>query len=85
MTDKKLTVVLAPGVLEQLEEDMSPEELQLLMDELKNMGDHPESLEAFSSPINMNELKESDPALYASIVNQLEALEAGGFDEPVVH
>lgn len=81
--DKKpLTVKFAPGVLEQLEKDLSPEEMQAFMNELSEMaatGD----MTANSQEVDMQALKEEDPELYEILSKQLD----GVFDEepPTLH
>ena len=70
MTDEKLKIVFAPGVLEQLELDMNQEELQQFLDDLgKKLEDG--SLLEDSSPVDMNELLMTDPELYDQLQEQL--------------
>jgi hypothetical protein len=72
MTDKMniQRVEFAPGVLEELEKSMSPEELQSMMDEIKGkIADGSFFTEA--TEIDMDRLAEEDPELFA-ILEELE-------------
>ena len=74
MTDK-LKVTFAPGVLEQLEQDLTPDDLQELMDELsKSIEDG--SFFDESRMVDLNELIESDPELYQELMDSLDEIEA---------
>lgn len=91
MTDNnnknKITVTFAPGVLEDLEAQMSPEELQKFLDaltELQETGEIEKLYEA-GDTVDMQKLEKEDPELYKTITTQLD----GCFDEsgqpPIIH
>lgn len=69
------TLKFAPGVLEQLTDGLSQEEAQSLIDELAALAANGE-LVAKSTPVNMDELSITDPELYDSIQQQLDAVVA---------
>ena len=81
--DKKMKVLFAPGALESLEDELSPEELQGLLDELKARIEDGTFLSE-SEPLDLDELRESDPDLYDLLMERLESLEDDS-DEPTVH
>jgi hypothetical protein len=60
-------VEFAPGVLEELEQSMSSEELQAMMDEIKAKLEDG-SLFSESTLINMDTLEEEDPELYNTLM-----------------
>lgn len=82
MTDKKLKLTFAPGVLEQLESEMGPEELQTFLNELKEMTESGD-LVTQSSPVDMEQLRREDPQTYEQLVKQLD--EAFDTPKPSVH
>lgn len=68
---KEIRIEFAPGVLEQLEREMTPAELQTFMNEIKEQI----ASGAFfteAEEVDMDELEEEDPEAYASIVAALE-------------
>lgn len=71
MTDtKKMKIEFAPGVLEGLEAEMDPEDLQDLMNKIKDViegGD----LENLATPVDMDELKLENPDLYNTLQERL--------------
>lgn len=73
MTDKPLKIKFAPGVLEQLEEQLSPEDLQEFMDELKQLADSGE-LETRSTPVDMLQLQREDPELHQELQKKFESV-----------
>lgn len=80
MTNKEpLKVVFAPGVLEQMERDFTPEELQEALDEIAKLAQNPEQGE----PVDMIALMQEDPDLYRQLVEQLEAVDED-FDKPTL-
>jgi hypothetical protein len=67
--DKKdLKIEFAPGCLEQLEDEMSPEDLQEFMDKIKSAIEDG-SFFADAVEINMDELEETDPELYETLMS----------------
>ena len=64
--DKEFKVEFAPGCLEQLEAELSPEELQEFMDKIASaIADG--SFFADAVEVNMDELAEQDPELYEKL------------------
>lgn len=61
-----LKVKFAPGVLEQLEKDMEPGELQEFLDVIKK-GFEDGSFFEQSTPVDMDELRENEPELYKKL------------------
>lgn len=80
-TDKTPKIQFAPGVLEELEEDMTPEELQEFMNELKMMVEDGSFFDK-SEAVDLDELKTTDPELYEILVEQLENIDDSS---PTVH
>jgi type II secretory pathway component PulF len=75
MTDKKPhKIVFAPGCLEQLEQEMSHEELQQLMNDMQAALENG-TLFSDSNEVDLDELEQSDPELYKSLTERLEAME----------
>lgn len=64
---QKLKIVVAPNVLEQLEQEMSPEELQQLLNDLQKMAEDGTFMEQ-AQLIDLDELKVSDPELYEQLM-----------------
>lgn len=85
--DNKITVKFAPGVIEQMEAEMSPEELQEFMDAIAKLTETGQMNEVFDrgEPVDMEKIRKEDPELFETLSNQLE----GCFDEngnpPTVH
>jgi len=75
--DKKYKVLFAPGTLEMLEDQMSPEDLQEMMDMLKRKIED-------GKIVDLNDVKDSDPELYDILIERLEALGEES-DDPIVH
>jgi len=71
MTATAKKIVFAPGVLEQLESDFQGEELQQVLDEIAQLANDPTQGKA----VNMTQLMQEDPALYAQLITQLESIE----------
>lgn len=70
MDTKDLKIEFAPGVLEQLEADMNPQELQEFMDMLKaKIADGSFFDEA--TEVDMELLEEEEPDVYGSIVDAI--------------
>lgn len=76
-TENKLKVVIPPEVLEQLEQQTSPEELQEFISALQQMADSGELFEA-AEPVDFSSLAEDDPELYAALTAQMKD---EGFDD----
>lgn len=66
MSDPKMKVIFAPGVLEGMEAEMSNEDLQELLNQIKEMVESG-TLEENSSEVDMEELAMEDPELFAII------------------
>lgn len=77
--DKKLRIKFAPGVLESLEKELSPEELQDFMDQLKAGVEDGSYLEN-SVPVDFEELKRDNPEEYQKLMEQLENLQEDDWD-----
>ena len=81
---KPVKIVFAPGCLEQLEHDMSPEDLQELMNDIGTaLADG--SLFSKSAEVNLDELQESDPELYAKLMDRMEDVETEGIKPPTLN
>jgi hypothetical protein len=72
---KKMKIEFAPGVLEQLEQDMSPEELQEFMNELKTRIEDGSFL-AEAEPVDLEALEETDPEEFAQLMAALSSTES---------
>lgn len=66
--NEKLKVVFGPGVLEQMERDMDPEELQAVLDEIKELVEGGTFFD-MAQEMDAEELKESDPDLYNLLIS----------------
>lgn len=67
-------VEFAPGVLEDLEENMDPAELQELMDMIaEKLKDG--SFFTDAEPVDMDKLFEEDPELYERLVNMSDEID----------
>ncbi|RWZ87201.1 MAG: hypothetical protein EO766_11765 [Hydrotalea sp. AMD] len=83
--NKKPKIIFAPGVLEQLEAENTPEELQELFDSL-SAGFADGSIFDKSTPVDLEELEQSDPELFTHLMEQMSKInEDGEFDQPTVH
>lgn len=78
---QQLKIVFAPGCLEAMEQEMSPEELQQLMDEFKQKLDDGSLFEE-SEPVDFEQLKTEDPELYALLMERLEEVDLNGIEPP---
>lgn len=70
----KITVKFAPGVIEDLQEQMTPEELQQFMDaiaELQETGDFEQVFDG-GEQVDMQKLEKEDPELFKTLQEQLE-------------
>jgi len=72
--ETKLKVVFAPGVLEQLEETMSPEDLQELLNQIQTKAEDGTLLED-SVAVDLDKLREEDPLEYELLMANLERQE----------
>ena len=70
MTDKKLKVTFAPGAIEEMERTLTPEDMQAIMDAIKAMIDDGTFISK-ARPVDMDELKQTDPDLYQKIVKSI--------------
>jgi hypothetical protein len=68
---KEMRIEFAPGVLEQMEQDMTPAEMQEFMDMLKAKIEDGSLFEE-STPVDMEELAEDDPEAYEQMVQAME-------------
>jgi hypothetical protein len=78
-----IKVLFAPGTLEALEEELSPEDLQEFMDNLKAKMDDG-SLGDDATLIDMDELQKSDPETYNHILAQIAMMEVDMMETPRV-
>lgn len=78
MTEQtKLKVVVPPDVLEQLERDFEPQELQDLLNQIQQMADSG-ALLTESTPLDPHELEDDDPEMYATL---LKKAQDAGYDD----
>lgn len=70
---KKMKMEFAPGVLEQLEKDMDPEELQEFMNMLKGKIEDGTFFDE-ATEVDMDELEATDPEAYAQIVESMSGI-----------
>lgn len=70
---KPTKIVFAPGTLEMMESESTPEELQAYLDKVKQLFDSGE-LEAMSEPLDMDDLETSDPELFHALMSRVESL-----------
>jgi hypothetical protein len=84
MTDEKkpLTVKFAPGVLEQMENEFEPEELQEFLNHLAELAASGEILEK-SEAIDMDVLKKEDPEMHKILSQQLDGVYEE--EDPTLH
>lgn len=76
MTDSKKTpeVIFMPGAFDHMEFE-SQEELDAMVAEIKSMFENPEQMLEMSTPVDMEELWESDPALAELLTERLNDLD----------
>ena len=74
MTDKPIRIVFAPGCLEQLEQEMSHEELQKLMDDMQAALEDGTLFDQ-STEVDLNELERTDPEVYKALIERLESVD----------
>lgn len=84
MTEKTPTIKFAPGVLEQLETEMDPEELQSFLNELQEMALNGDIIE-HAEVVDMDKLAIEDPELYATLSKQLDGVFESDEEPPTVH
>lgn len=77
-------ITFAPGVLEQLEEMMPSDELQEFMDQLGEMIKDGSFLDE-ATLVDMDELEQSDPEMYAAIVKSLNEIDDVDYVKPTMH
>lgn len=70
MTNPK-KIVFAPGVLEQMEKEFTPEEMQQALDEIAKLAADPN----LGKPVDLTELMRDDPNTYFELMSKLEAAE----------
>lgn len=81
----KIKIAFAPGVLEQLEAENTPEELQELFDQLKSQIEDGSFLEN-AEAVDLDELELNSPELYAELHEKLTELEnPTAFKIPTLH
>ena len=73
-TKKPLQVVFAPGAFDNLDVE-SQEELDAMIAEIKTMFENPDQLMEMSTPVNIEELWETDPDLAELLTNRLNELD----------
>lgn len=66
----KKKVIFAPGVLEDMEQQMDPEELQELLDQIKIAAEDGSLFEK-STLVDLTELQEEEPELYQLLKERL--------------
>lgn len=86
MTDepKIKRIEFAPGVLEQMEEAYSPEELQEIMDSIKEMIDNGSFFD-HAQLVNMEDLEREDPELYAMLSEQINNVSDEDTPQRILH
>lgn len=78
--DNKLKVVISPGALADLENEMTPEELEQFLAEFQALVESGELFEQ-SVPINMETLEQDDPEMFAQLQARMTAEGYTDFDE----
>jgi hypothetical protein len=73
-TKKPLQVVFAPGAFDNLDVE-SQEELDAMIAEIKTMFENPDQLMEMSTPVDLEELWETDPNLAELLTNRLNELD----------
>lgn len=71
---KPLKIVFAPGAFNNLEVD-SQEELDAMVAEIKSMFENPDQLMEMSTPVDMEELWETDPDLAELLTARLNEID----------
>jgi hypothetical protein len=76
MTDSKKTpeVIFMPGAFDHMEFE-SQEELDAMVAEIKSMFENPEKMLEMSTPVDLEELWESDPALAELLTERLNEID----------
>ena len=76
MTDSKkpLQVVFAPGAFDHMEFE-SQEELDAMVAEIKSMFENPDQMIEMSTPVNIEDLWETDPALAELLTERLNEID----------
>lgn len=77
-------IEFAPGVLEELEQSMSAEELQAMMDEIKSKIQDGSFFNE-STLVDMDTLAEEDPELYKALMQFEEAGETENVEPKKLH
>jgi hypothetical protein len=73
-TKKPLQGVFAPGAFDNLDVE-SQEELDAMIAEIKTMFENPDQLMEMSTPVDLEELWETDPNLAELLTNRLNELD----------
>lgn len=69
-SSQRKRIVFAPGVLEQMEQEMTPEELQAALDEIELLANGSNQ----GVEVDMGKLLLEDPVLYKTLTDNLEAV-----------
>lgn len=77
-------ITFAPGVLEHLENTMSPDELQNFMNQLGDMLKDGSFLSE-ATLVDMDELEKTDPEMYAAVVKSLDNVDNIDLVKPTLH
>jgi hypothetical protein len=78
-----LKIVFAPGCLEQMEQEMTFEDLQQFMDELRQKLENGTFFEE-EHPLDLDQLKVEDPEMHASLTARLEEIDIDNIQPPVL-
>jgi UTP-glucose-1-phosphate uridylyltransferase len=86
MSDPKMKIEFAPGVLEEMEAEMSNDDLQELLNQIKELVENG-TLEENSSEVDMKELFFEDPDLFAILQERRMGLdeEIDNLPKPILH
>ena len=76
-------LIFAPGTLEALEEELTPEDLQAFMDNIKAKMDDG-TLGDDCTLVDMDELQDSDPDTYNQLLSQIAMMEVEMMETPRV-
>lgn len=80
MSDNKIKVVIPPEVLEQMQRDIPADELQELLEQISQMAEDGSIFEE-AEPLDLEQLKLTDPEEYAALMQAVNSLGHETIDE----
>lgn len=74
-TEKPKKVMFAPGVLEEMEQNFSPSDLQEIMNSIREAFENEDFIDE-SEIVDLDELQQTDPETYNIVKQRIEALDS---------